>query len=81
MRALACGSVRQLKCPHGVAQTDLAEIWAFIAEDSRAQADRFVGELAQKFNRLTKFPEMGKRREQLAAGLRGVIAVLCSILH
>jgi plasmid stabilization system protein ParE len=28
--------------------------------------------LEQKFKLLTKFPEMGGRREQLAAGLRGL---------
>ena len=30
-----------------------------------------MAELEQKFNLLTKFPDMGKRREQLAPGLRG----------
>ncbi len=31
-----------------------------------------MAELEQKFKLLTKFPDMGKRREQLAAGLRGL---------
>jgi toxin ParE1/3/4 len=54
------------------AAADLAEIWAFIAEDSPTAADTFVREIVAKFEPLRQFPEMGAAREQLAEGLRAI---------
>jgi plasmid stabilization system protein ParE len=50
----------------------LAEIWAYIAQDKRKAADRFMAEFKKKFDLLTKFPEIGAHRDQLAESLRGL---------
>lgn len=53
-----------------LARLDLAEIWAFIADDSEATADRFLGVLEQKFRLLSSQPEMGRLRAELMPALR-----------
>ena len=50
----------------------MAEIWAFIAQDSEPAADAFVHQLNRKFEPLREFPEMGAARDQLAPGLRAL---------
>jgi len=45
---------------------DLAEIWAFIAEDSVKQADRFAGLIDSQFRALARQPHMGRSRPELA---------------
>jgi toxin ParE1/3/4 len=52
------------------ALTDLAEIWAYIAEDSPERADAFADLLATKFEALARRPGMGRPRPELAADLR-----------
>jgi toxin ParE1/3/4 len=52
------------------ASADLAEIWAFIAADNPAQADAFIALIDAKFQNLSRQPNLGRRREELAAGLR-----------
>lgn len=53
------------------AQTDLDQIWLFIAEDSPDAADRFHDLLLSKFIALAKQPMMGSSREELRPDLRG----------
>ena len=55
-----------------MAAADLAEIWAFIAEDSPPAADAFIQRIIGKFEPLRQFPELGAAREQLAPGLRAL---------
>lgn len=55
-----------------VAEADLAEIWAFIAEESPKAAASFIEQIEQKFAPLLEFPGMGAPRNQIAAGLRAV---------
>jgi toxin ParE1/3/4 len=55
-----------------LASADLAEIWAFIAEDSPRAADAFVQQIIGKFEPLRQFPELGVTREQFAPGLRAL---------
>jgi toxin ParE1/3/4 len=55
-----------------LAAADLAEIWAFIAEDSPGAADAFVQQIIGKFEPFRQFPELGITREQLAPGLRAL---------
>jgi len=52
------------------ARSDLIEIWQYIADDSPENADRFLDTLEEKMSLLADNPEMGKRREELAEGLR-----------
>lgn len=53
------------------ARADLIEIWRYIADDSPAEADRFLGTLEEQMELISENPEMGKRREELAEDLRG----------
>jgi toxin ParE1/3/4 len=50
--------------------TDLADIWAYIAEDSVKHADRFAALVNSEFRTLARQPHMGRCRPELAAGLR-----------
>ena len=52
------------------AQSDLAEIWDYIAEDTEARADAFVEKIDQKFQALAARPLIGRLRDELAEGLR-----------
>lgn len=52
------------------ANADLAEIWKFIATDNPAQADDFIDLIDEKFQNLSRQPGLGRRREELVAGLR-----------
>ncbi len=49
---------------------DLADIWAYIAEDSPAHADRYIDLLDKKFSQLARHPRTGRARPELFAGLR-----------
>ena len=48
----------------------LSDIWQFIAEDSDDQADAFIDLIDQKFQLLAQQSGLGRRREELAEGLR-----------
>jgi|HubBroStandDraft_5_1064220.scaffolds.fasta_scaffold208023_2 toxin ParE1/3/4 len=52
------------------AAADLAEIWAYIAEDSPRQADAFVARINEEFRLLARQPRMGRERPELLDGLR-----------
>jgi toxin ParE1/3/4 len=52
------------------ARADLSDIWQFIAEDSDDQADAFIDLIDQKFELLAQQSGLGRRREELAEGLR-----------
>ena len=53
-----------------LAQTDILEIWDFIADDSVAAADRWVDHLDEQFRLLATQPMMGRSRQELAPGVR-----------
>ncbi|MCE2644658.1 MAG: type II toxin-antitoxin system RelE/ParE family toxin [Burkholderiaceae bacterium] len=53
-----------------LAQTDILDIWDFIADDSVAAADRWVDVLDAQFRVLATQPMMGRAREELAPGVR-----------
>lgn len=55
-----------------IAESDLAEIWAYIAEDSPKAASAFVEQIEAKFVPLLDFPGMGAPRDVIADGLRAV---------
>lgn len=49
---------------------DLADIWAFIAEDSVKHADRFAALIDSQFCAIARQPHMGRNRPELATDLR-----------
>ncbi len=51
-------------------KADISDIWEFIAEDSDDQADAFIDLIDQKFQLLAQKSGLGRRREELAEGLR-----------
>lgn len=53
-----------------LAERDLAEIWAYIADDSEKTATAFITQIEGKFEPLLHHPGIGAPREQLAPGLR-----------
>ena len=55
------------------AESDLIEIWQFIADDNMQAADRMYALLESKMNRLTDFPKMGSPRDDLSPGLRSLV--------
>lgn len=59
---------RLLKRPE--AENDLDEIWFYIAQDSPANADRFLDRIQERCWALADFPKMGVSRNELRAGLR-----------
>jgi toxin ParE1/3/4 len=52
------------------ARRDVLRIWAYIADDSEAAADRFVDLLIQHFQLLGDSPHIGRQRDELRAGYR-----------
>lgn len=53
-----------------LAQTDILEIWDYIADDNPAAADRWVDQLDEQFQMLATQPMMGRARDELAPGVR-----------
>jgi toxin ParE1/3/4 len=52
------------------AEADILEVWAFIAEDSFIEADRWVDKLDEKFFLWATQPMMGRARDELLPGIR-----------
>ncbi len=55
------------------ALADLAEIWAFVADDSVKHADRFAALIDGQFRVLARQPLMGRSRPELATDLRSLL--------
>ena len=47
------------------AETDLDEIWEYIAQDNNQAADRWIGKLFDAFDALAQTPGMGHKREDI----------------
>jgi toxin ParE1/3/4 len=54
------------------AADDVLEIWDFIADDSVAEADRWVDRLDEKLLLWATQPMIGRSREELEPGLRSM---------
>ncbi|HAM52160.1 MAG TPA: type II toxin-antitoxin system RelE/ParE family toxin [Nitrospiraceae bacterium] len=52
------------------AETDLDDIWWYIAQDNPDAADRFIDEIAKRCQAIAQFPNMGTRRDDLMPSLR-----------
>ncbi len=53
-----------------LAETDILQIWDYIADDSLAAADRWVDRIDEQFSLLAAQPLIGRSREELAPGMR-----------
>jgi toxin ParE1/3/4 len=54
------------------AETDIAEVRHYIAQDNVPAADRFVGDLFDLFQLLGRNPEIGQQRPNLRPNLRSI---------
>lgn len=61
---------RVTRRPH--AEEDILEIWAYIAEDTIVEADRWVDRLDTKLALWATQPLMGTERDELAPGIRSL---------
>jgi len=53
-----------------LAETDIVEIWDYIADDSHAAADRWVDRVDEQFSLLATQAMIGRSRDELAPGIR-----------
>jgi toxin ParE1/3/4 len=60
--------VRLVRTP--AAEQDLIDIWATIALDNRAAADRVYDQFLQRAIVLTDFPELGPSRPEISEDIR-----------
>lgn len=60
--------IRILRTPQ--AETDLADIWSYIARDNPSAADRLIRQISDTFDLLAVNPDLGIRMDDLRAGLR-----------
>lgn len=52
------------------AELDLLDLWDYIADDSLDRADEFLDRIEGKLQTLARNPGLGRKREELLAGLR-----------
>ena len=52
------------------AESDLDEIWWYIAQDHPNNADQFLDRIQDRFVALADFPHLGTSRDELKSGLR-----------
>ena len=55
------------------AMDDLAEIWAYIAEDNLREANAFASRIHKDFRLLSGQPRMGRERPELLTDLRSFL--------
>ena len=60
--------MRILKSPE--AENDLDEIWLYIAQDNPFYADKLLDEIEETSQKLARFPNMGRNRDELHFGLQ-----------
>jgi toxin ParE1/3/4 len=54
------------------AEQDLEDIWFYVAQSDEVAADLLIAKILDKFPMLAKFPNMGKKRDDLLEGLRSL---------
>ena len=64
-----------------LAESDLAGIWAFVAQHDRGAADRLIGEVQEKFRMLAVTPKAGRKRPELGASIRSLAVGSYSIFY
>ena len=63
------------------AETDLDEIWWYIAQDNPDNADRFLDKIEERCQALAQFPRLGVSREELMPALRSLAVGNCLIFY
>ena len=63
------------------AEQDLIQVWRHIARDDPKAADRVLDELERRSNLLSWYPEIGRKRPDIALDLRYVPSGNYLILH
>jgi toxin ParE1/3/4 len=58
----------------GLAQSDLDEIWRYVAVRNLKAADDLIDEITAEFKTLARFPRMGQDRAEFGSGLRSLPA-------
>jgi toxin ParE1/3/4 len=53
-----------------LAETDLEEIWWYIAQDNPSAADKLLDKIEEGCQAIARFPKMGTSREELLPCLR-----------
>ena len=57
-----------------LAESDLAEIWSYVAEDTSAtRADRLVDAIFDRFELLVEQPRIGRNRPEFGEGVRSFV--------
>jgi toxin ParE1/3/4 len=64
-----------------IAENDLLDIWLTIALDNPSAADRQLDKIEATFQRLTDQPHLGRARDDISSGLRGIVAGRYVILY
>ena len=52
------------------AESDLDEIWWYIAQDNLVNADKFIDEIETTCRKIAQFTSMGRNRDELHPGLQ-----------
>jgi toxin ParE1/3/4 len=52
------------------AESDLEEIWLYIAQDNPDKADKLLDEIEKSSRKIAQFTNMGRTRDELHLGLR-----------
>lgn len=55
------------------AEDDFHRIWLHIALEDENAADRLLSAIGDKIERLRIFPEIGRRRDEIRPGARGLV--------
>jgi toxin ParE1/3/4 len=63
------------------AEEDLIEIWSYIATDDERAAARILDALERKTSLLGSNPNIGRRRADIAEGVRGTVSGSYLILY
>jgi toxin ParE1/3/4 len=64
------GRIRIVRSP--AAREDLIDVWATIAAENRAAADRLLDRIHAKIRQLESFPDSGPRRLEIASDTRAL---------
>lgn len=56
-----------------LAESDLAEIWSYVAEDSPTRADRLIDAIFDRFELLVEQPRIGRNRPEFGEGVRSLV--------
>jgi len=52
------------------AEQDLEDIWVYLQQQDKLQADIKISQILNRFPMLSQFPDMGRKRDDLAIGLK-----------